>query len=201
MSKTKTYPDDVDTYPDDDGYLSDVSIASSVPNKLKRSVKIKRWHKTDSIVDSDSDSDSDSDIDTDDASEHTIDLNDQQYRNMSGIRQTRQNMVIRKIVPRNERTTSNKLSTMELVRVISVRTAQITAGGPSCEPVTNIPQSPLTRALRELLARSCVIELRRHVGVDIDGNELIEVWDVNETIFPTDDLSTLELLVKKSNLV
>jgi len=89
----------------------------------------------------------------------------------------------RKVVPREERNTSNFISTNELAGVIAMRAEQIAHSSVAYVPMTT--PDCIILAKKEIMMRRCPIIIARQIDV-IDGIPLFEDWSVNEMSFPLD---------------
>lgn len=83
---------------------------------------------------------------------------------------------INKIVPDDERITSEIMTLAEYTRVLSERAQQISDGSPIFVDIGD-ESDPIKIAEMEIKQRRCPIEIRRHITKDI-----VEVWKVNEMI-------------------
>ncbi len=86
-----------------------------------------------------------------------------------------------RIVPEEERVTSDRLQLTELAQLLAMRARMIEKGQP-CYTETG-ETHPVRRALEELKAGRCPLKLLRHVGEEGDAN-LYEAWDVNAMAIP-----------------
>jgi hypothetical protein len=95
------------------------------------------------------------------------------------------------VVPDEDRRCSHALSTFELTELISVRTAQISASGPTGAMVDIPPELTNARdiAIYELKMRRCPLKIQRLVGQDVipasNGKpakvrKFVEFWSPNE---------------------
>ena len=84
-----------------------------------------------------------------------------------------------KIVPRDQRKTSDRLSIYEYTEVISVRARQLE--NPSSQGFTKFDPSmtPIAKAEKEIKDRRCPLSIRRMLH-----DNLCEIWDVNEMVPP-----------------
>lgn len=92
------------------------------------------------------------------------------------------------VVPDDDRRCSHALSTFELTELISVRSAQISASGPSGVMVDIPPELTNSRdiAIYELKMRKCPLKIQRFVGQDVIPGKTsrvrkyVEFWSPNE---------------------
>lgn len=83
-----------------------------------------------------------------------------------------------RIVPPNERTTDQRLQKTEAAYIISMRAQQISQNATHFADAPNV-HDPVAIAYLELFQRMCPLKLRRRIGVNSEGEALIEEWDVN----------------------
>jgi hypothetical protein len=87
-----------------------------------------------------------------------------------------------KIIPADERTTSEIIQWPEMVEAIGIRTSQIEQGAPVWTDVTGLT-SPIEQAKKEFVDRESPLILVRTIKKDADEH-LVEEWKVSEMTFP-----------------
>ncbi len=94
-----------------------------------------------------------------------------------------------KIIPNDQRTTSEIIQWPEMVEAIGIRTSQIEQGAPIWTDVAGL-SSPIERAKKEFVDRQSPLMLIRTIKKDIDEC-LVEEWRVREMTFP---ITTREIM-------
>lgn len=88
------------------------------------------------------------------------------------------------IVPDNERITSSMLTQSELAYVLSVRAKEIADTATVFGPTIPGEHNPVKLAIQELLNKKNPLILRRAVGVNDNGDHMVELWKVREMSIP-----------------
>ena len=131
-----------------------------------------------SIVDIDEDEDEDEDDIHDDVHDDDLDDINEPVEPEISDEKIIQEHVDLYVVPTDKRTTSDVMSLYDWTNVTSTRATHIASGGPYfVDPGEDV--TPIRIAEKEVREGKCPMTIRKELG-----NNIIEIWDVNELLVP-----------------